>query len=219
MKTIGIFQLSQKVFDTYDFQGVWLKHIGRPEKNFSCIIYGDSGNGKTDYCVKLAKYMSNFTKVLYVSHEEGISKSIQEAFDRNVMKDVSGKVILGEKASVDEIIAYLKKRNSPNVVVIDSLDYMRLTTDQYKLIREACPKKAVIIISWSKGDVPKSQYGKDIEYMCDIKIRVKGFKAFTKSRYGGHEPFVIWDKSKSLSAPSEPVSIPAGAEQSSLELN
>lgn len=219
MKTIGVFQLDQKTFDTYNFDGEWKKHIGNPEKNFSCIIYGESGNGKTDYCVKFAKYLSQFTKVLYLSHEEGISKTIQEAFARNKMKEVSGKVILAEKATVDELIEYLKRRNSPGVAIIDSLDYMRLTTDQYKLIREACPRKAVIIISWSKAGLPKSQYGKDIEYMCDIKIHVKQFKAYPKSRYGGHDPFVIWDKTKRISAPTEPVSIIPGAEQSQIEFN
>lgn len=219
MKTIGIFQLDQKTFDTYAFAGEWQKHLGNPEKNFSCLISGESGNGKTDYCVKFAKYLSQFTKVLYLSHEEGISKSIQEAFSRNNMKEVSGKVILGEKGNVDDLIEYLKRRNSPGAIVIDSLDYMRLSTDQYKLIREACPRKAIIIISWSKGDLPKSQYARDIEYMCDIKIKVKSFKAYPRSRYGGNETFVIWDKSKSItSVPTEPVNIPDGATQSELEL-
>lgn len=217
MKTIGVFQLDQKTFDTYEFKGEWSKHIGNPEKNFSCIIYGESGNGKTDYCVKFAKYLSQFTKVVYLSHEEGISKTIQEAFSRNNMKSVSGKVILAEKATVDELIEYLRRRNSPGAAIIDSLDYMRLTTDQYKLIREACPRKAIIIISWSKGDLPKSQYGRDIEYMCDIKIRVKQFKAYPKSRYGGNTPFVIWDKTNRTNITFDPVSIDPGAEQSEIE--
>ena len=218
MKTIGIFQLYQKEFDLFEFTDAWLEHIGMPEKNFSCFIQGGSGNGKTDYCVKFAKYLSQFGKVLYLSYEEGISETIKTAFMRNNMKDVTGKVILAENTSVDELITYLQKRNSPKIAIIDSLDYMNLTADQYKKIRKSCPKKAIIIISWSEGKEPATTAGKKIKYMCDIKIDVNNFTAFSKSRYGGHKPFVIWDRNKKVSPPSEPVSIPHGAEQATLNL-
>lgn len=194
MRTIGTFQLSQIKFDSLDFAGKWLKSFGRPEKNFSMIIYGESGNGKTDFTVQYAKYLSTFARVLYLSHEEGISSTIQGTFDRHSMREVSGRVIVAEKANIDELITYLKKRNSPGTVIIDSLDYMRLTTEQYKMLRSLFPKKAFIIIAWSKGDLPKSQYGKDIEYMSDIKVRVKGYVAYPRCRYGGNQPFVIWEQ-------------------------
>ncbi|HUM50457.1 MAG TPA: hypothetical protein PK431_01530 [Chitinophagales bacterium] len=216
MKTIGIVQLGQKVFDCYEFDGVWKKHIGVPEKNFSCFIQGGSGNGKTDYCVKFAKYLSEFAKVLYVSHEEGISKSIQEAFARNNMHEVSGKVVLAEKATVAELIVYLKRKNSPKIMIIDSLDYMNLTKADYIKIRESCPKKAVIIISWSEGKEPATTAGKKIKYMCDIKINVSNFRAYPASRYGGHDPYIIWDKSKKLSPPDEAVTVQPNAEQGKL---
>lgn len=202
MKTVGIHVLMQMKFDCYHFTGEWLTSFGEPEKNFSALIYGESGNGKTDFCVKLAKYLAQFAKVLYFSAEEGISTTIQEAFDRNGMHEVSGRVILAEKANVEELIDYLKRRNSPQVVVLDSLDYMRLTTEQYKLLRATFPRKTFIIVSWSAGDRPKSQAGKDIEYMSDVKIRVKHYLAHPRSRYGGNAPFVIWDeKARKLNPP------------------
>ncbi len=193
MKTIGTYQLSQMRFDNYAFTGAFAKSFGCPEKNFSMIVYGDSGNGKTDFNVQWAKYLSQFEKVLYLSHEEGISSTIQGAFERHNMREVSGKVIVAEKATFDELIEYLKKRNSPKVVIIDSLDYMRLTTEQYKTLRTLFPKKSFIIISWSRSDLPKSQSGKDIEYMCDIKVRVKNYVAYPRCRYGGNQPFIIWE--------------------------
>lgn len=198
MKTIGVVQLAQKRFICYDFTGEWKESLGTPEKNFSAIIYGPSGEGKTDFCVKLAKYVSQFAKVLYVTHEEGISSTIQEAFGRNNMHEVSGRVIVAEKAFIPDLIAYLKKRNSPGIVILDSLDYMNLTKEQYKQLRAAFPNKAIIIISWSDGKAPLSQHGKSIEYMCDIKIRVSQYRAHPRSRYGGNKEFVIWDKVKQL---------------------
>lgn len=201
MRTIGMFQLQQVKFDLMDFDGEWAASFGKPEKNFASIIYGASGNGKTDFCVKFAKYLANFGKVLYVSHEEGISSTIQEAFERNKMTEVSGRVILAEKATVDDLVEYLKKRNSPQTVIIDSLDYMRLTTDQYKRLRAVFPKKSFIIVTWSNGDKPKSQYARDIEYMVDIKLRVKGYVVYPRCRYGGNAPFIIWPEKAKQHAP------------------
>lgn len=179
-------------FDLMDFEGQWLESIGKPERNFKAVVYGASGNGKTDFCVKFSKYLSAFGKVLYLSHEEGISSTIQEAFERNKMMDVKGDVILADKGTVEQLAEYLAKKNSPKFVFIDSLDYMRLTTDQYKYITSRFPKKSFVIVAWARGEKPKSQYAKDIEYMCDIKIRVSNYVANIKSRYGGNKPFVIW---------------------------
>lgn len=199
MKTIGVFQLSQMKFVEMDFTGLWEESFGRPETNFTCIIYGPSGNGKTEFCVQFAKYLSNFKRVLYFSREEGISKTIQKAFERNNMMECKGRVILGEKGNFESLYKYLEKKNSPEIVIIDSLDYMKLTADQFKALIGRFPRKAFIIISWNRGAQPKSQAGKDIEYMCDIKITVKQYQAYVRSRFGGNKPFVIWpDKVKQL---------------------
>lgn len=199
MKTIGVFQLSQMKFVEMCFTGIWEDSFGRPETNFACIMYGPSGNGKTEFCVQFAKYLSNFKRVLYFSREEGISKTIQKAFERNNMMECKGRVILGEKGNFESLYKYLEKKNSPEIVIIDSLDYMKLTAEQFKTLRGRFPRKALIIISWNRGAQPKSQAGKDIEYMCDIKINVKQYQAFVRSRFGGNKPFVIWpDKVKQL---------------------
>lgn len=198
MKTIGVFQLSQMKFVEMAFTGLWEDSFGRPETNFTCIIYGPSGNGKTEFCVQFAKYLSNFKRVLYFSREEGISKTIQKAFERNNMMECKGRVILGEKGNFDSLYKYLEKKNSPEIVIIDSLDYMKLSADQFKALIGRFPRKAFIIISWNRGAQPKSQAGKDIEYMCDIKITVKQYQAYVRSRFGGNKPFVIWPEKVKL---------------------
>ncbi len=192
MKTIGIFQLGQKKFNVMPFDGVWKSFIGEPEINFSAIVYGPSGNGKTSFCVKFAKYLTNFGKVLYLSHEEGISKTIQVAFNRENMHEVNGKIIIAEKATLPELIAYLSKRNSPSIVFLDSLDYMKLTVEQYKILRSKFPKKAFIIVSWGTFKKPNCKAGEDIEFMSDVKIIVKRYMAYCKSRLGGIVPYIIW---------------------------
>jgi DNA replication protein DnaC len=194
MKAIGITEFLNKSFDTYEFDGEWFESFGQPEKNFIMMLYGDSGNGKTEFAIKLTKYLASFTKTLYCSYEQGISKSLQDAILRNKLSEVNGSVFFTQGEALQDLIIRLKKRASPRIVIIDSLDYMRLTTDQFKTLKALFPRKSFIIISWSNNDKPKSQYAKDIEYMADIKALVRDFKVYPKSRFGGNKPFVIWDK-------------------------
>lgn len=193
-KAIGINDFLSKNFDVFEFEGEFLDFCGEPEKNFTMSVYGESGNGKTEFCVKLAKYLASFTSVLYASYEQGISKSLQDALKRNNMQEVAGKVMFIAKEPLKELIERLKRRGSARVVILDSLDYMRLTTDQFKILRETFPRKAFIVVSWAKNDKPKSQYARDIEFMSCVKVLVKQYKAYPRSRFGGNAEFVIWDK-------------------------
>lgn len=196
MKTIGVSDFIAKKFDIFPFEGEWKESFGEPEKNFQMIIYGDPGNGKTEFSVRFAKYLAGFRKVLYCSYEQGISKSLQDAIIRNNMEQVAGKIIFLSGGSVVELSEYIKRTN-PGIVFIDSLDYMRLTTEQYKTLIKAHPRKAFIIVTWSRNESPKSQYAKDIEYMCDIKSYVENFKITKpRSRFGGNQEFTIWDNGK-----------------------
>ena len=191
-RAIGVSDLLNRNFITYEFEDEWLESFGEPERNFRMIVYGDSGNGKTEFVVKFAKYLAEFGKVYYNSFEQGMSKSLQEAFIRNDMQEVNGKLILGDKDDFELVCKRMGSRNSPKFCIIDSLDYMELSADQYKVLVEKYPHKSFIIICWSAGRKPKLQAAKDIEYMVDIKVRVHEYKAYPRSRFGGNLPFVIW---------------------------
>jgi archaellum biogenesis ATPase FlaH len=198
MRAIGINQFLDRSFVTFEFTGQWKEHLGEPERNFVMLVHGMSGNGKTDYCVKLAKYLGSFTSVDYFSYEEGISKTLQDAIKRNELQEVSGQIMFIEKCSMPEMIERLEKPRSAQVVIIDSLDYMNLTTEQFKRLRKLFPRKSFIVICWERSGEPKSQYAKDIKYMADIKVRVYNFKAHAVTRFGGFMPFTIWDRKKAV---------------------
>ncbi len=203
MATTGITDFLAKKYKELDFDGEWLESFGKPEKNFKCCVYGASGNGKTEFIIKLAKYMAKFTKVYYNSHEQKFSKSLRDSLRRNNMQEVNGKVIFADGESVEEMEERLSKKNSPGAIIIDSRDYMKLTIDQFIRLVETFPHKCFIVICWSSGKEPKGQHAKDIEYCCDVKILVKDFKAHMRSRFGGNKPFVIWDKGATKSSTHE----------------
>lgn len=194
MRAIGITEFLGKSFDVYNFENEWLESLGQPEKNFSMSITGESGGGKTEFAIQLAKMLAKFTKVHYCSYEQGIGKSLQDSIKRNDLKDLKGKLMFSSGETFDDLMVRLKRQASGKVVIIDSQDYSDLTTAQYKLLKKNFPKKSFIIISWAKGDKPKNQASKDIEYMSCIKVLVKNFKAYPRSRFGGNKTFIIWNK-------------------------
>ncbi|REH00294.1 hypothetical protein [Flavobacterium aquicola] len=196
MKAIGITQFLEKSFDVYELEGEWLDSFGQIEKNFKMSVTGESGGGKTELVVKLIKELClKFkTKADYFSYEQGHSKSLQSAIQRNNMEDVKGKVMFITGGTFDELLTRLKRRASAKIVIIDSQDYSELSTKQYKELIKIFPKKSFIVVSWAKNEKPKNQAARDIEYMSCIKVFVKDYKAYPRSRFGGNKTFVIWDK-------------------------
>jgi len=194
MATIGVTDFYDKKFKELPFDGEWEKSFGHPEENFRVLIYGAPKNGKTEFCIKLAKYLTNFKKVYYNSYEQGISKSLLDAVKRNNMHEVTGKIIFGDRETFEQMKVRLSKKNSPGICFIDSLDYMKLTTDQYQELIAKFPKKVFIIICWAKGSKPAKQAALDIEFMVDVIVHIKNFRATVRSRFGGNEDFIVWDK-------------------------
>lgn len=196
MKAIGITQFQEKSFDVYDIEGEWQESFGMIEKNFKMSITGDSGGGKTELVVKFIKELclKNNVKADYFSYEQGHSKSLQAAVIRNAMEEVKGKVMFMTGGTFDELLTRLKRRASARIVVIDSQDYSELSTKQFKLLVKNFPRKSFIVTSWANKDKPANKAARDIEYMCDIKVYVAKYKAYPRSRYGGNETLVIWDK-------------------------
>lgn len=193
-RALGITEFLAKKFTELDFDGIWEKAMGRPESNCKIIIYGKPKNGKTEFCVQLAKYMTRFGKVLYNSFEQGHSKSLQDAFKRQNMNEVKGKLIVTHKERFEEMFKRLKKKKSPYIVFIDSLQYIKLTGEQWKLLIETFPRKIFIVISHAQGDDPKGSSALEIQYDVDISILVKGFCASCQGRFGGGDDIIIWEE-------------------------
>ena len=103
-----------------------------------------------------------------------------------------------DHATYEELDAMISKRKSPKIWVIDSLQAARFTAKQcadlkrkYVMSRK---RKIIIYISWAEGKFPAGAIAKSVEYYAHIKIRVEGFIAFFKSRFGGNKNYVIWEE-------------------------
>lgn len=181
-----------------EFDGVWLAAIGKPELTGSWLIWGGSANGKTRFALQLAKYLAQFCKVAYDSLEEGLSLSMQQAIADVGMSDVRRNFVLLDKEPIADLITRLKKQRSPQVIIIDSLQYTGMSYNDYKTLRDTFRHKLFIFISHGEGREPKGNVGKSVKYDAFVKIRVEGYKAFPISRFGGGAEYVIWQRGAAI---------------------
>ena len=131
---------------------------------------------------------------MFNSIEMGNSYPYQLALIRNNMVEVGHKFLTAVKESPQEIAARLAKKQSPDVVIIDSYKYFeRRRMEVYKRLVDDFPEKLFIIIAHEdKQGMPDGALGKELYGFADVKIRVSGRQAFVNSRIGGsYEPFII----------------------------
>lgn len=190
-------------FETAEFTGPYLASFGRPELRGVWMIWGDSGSGKTTFTLQLCKYLAGFRRVAYDSLEQGLSLSLQKAWERVGMAEAGSNIILLNKEEMPELCARLRKRKSPEIIVIDSLQYLtKFYMDQFKALKAEFPDKLFVFISQADkaGKNPDGHIAKKIRYDADIKIKVEGFKAFVTTRFEdrdkgeGGEDFIIWEQ-------------------------
>ncbi|KAA6318438.1 hypothetical protein EZS27_031545 [termite gut metagenome] len=171
-------------FETLTFDGVWKDAIGCPEVTGSWIIYGPTKNGKTTFAMMLAKYLTNFEKVFYNSIEEGLSRSVQIAYERVGMIEASGRITL-EREGLEAMIERLRKRKSANIVFIDSLQFLGITFKDYKRLKTMFPRKLFIFVSHTANGQPDGKAAVALWRDASVSFKVEGFRATPVSRYGG----------------------------------
>jgi hypothetical protein len=150
------------------------------------------GSGKTTFTSMLIKYLSKFGKVYYDSIEEGDGESLKLAWNKVGMLEAARRVLLLDRENIEELILRLKKKRKPKFVVLDSIQHSDLTRQSYLELRNTFPTITFIFISHMDGRRPEGNLAKFIYQDSGVKILLKGFVAFPKSRFGGNAPFIVW---------------------------
>ena len=176
-------------FEVFDFAGDWFDAFDNPEINGLWFIWGNSGNGKTGFILNLVKYLTTFKrKVIYNSLEEGRRKSMQDAFRRANMTEITGKIILVQE-SIEELEVRIAKRRSAQIIVLDSIQYAGISFKQFLALKKRFPEKLFIVISQAEGKMPKGRMAKDVMFDADLKIWVEGHRAISKGRFIGKKGY------------------------------
>lgn len=185
-------ELQTMKFKAWSFEGKWKDFLGTPETTGCWMIWGNSFNGKTSFVLQLCKYLSSFENVIYDDLEEGWCQDTQDAVKAAGLDNVGGKFLHLHKEQIPLLKKRLQKHKSPNIVVINSLQYAELNLKGYMELRAMFPKKLFILISHAEGKHPEGRIAKRIRYDCAKKIRVEGFRAFAQVRGKGLGQYDIW---------------------------
>ena len=217
MKRIGTKQYQQKVFKYLDIPEEWRGVLGKLLAQFICIIYGRSGQGKTEFCVRLAKMLVKFGDVAWLSYEQGHGGDLRAAIDRNKMEEAfTYKTVKGKqqivtsivwvdpnagrqrgKTYLEELCEWLDKRNAPRFVFIDSLKYTKWTFDDYTFLKENYGHRISFIFIDHADTVkePRRQVAKDVEFDGHYGLSVDRYIVHVnKSRASSTEPYIIWEE-------------------------
>lgn len=185
------------------FEGAWLAHLGRPALQGMWFVYGKSGSGKTTYCLQLAKYLTGFVRrVAYDSLEQGLSPAMQQAWRRAGLEVCGRKIALIDREPLPDLRARLGKKQSPDVVFLDSVMYLEdVSASELIALRHEHPHKLFVLIGQERnGDAYNSKQIK-LKHDADIKIRVVGGVARCETRYTtedgcGGEDFIAFEARK-----------------------
>jgi hypothetical protein len=190
----GVHDIGRWEFTDIDLPAEWEKHLGEIPHPFRMYVSGDPGHGKTEYLMKLSIVMANYYGKVHLNNvEQGKHKGIKQSWVRNNFAEVvpAGKWMYAKKLNVyDDYVAYLSRRNSCKLAMIDSISYWNLTYDQVKELFERFPLKSFIIVGYGAH----WNAHKPIRHLCDVKVKVADFMATMSGRFGGFEPYVIYQK-------------------------
>ncbi|MCB9225358.1 MAG: AAA family ATPase [Crocinitomicaceae bacterium] len=168
-------------FRSLDFKDDWQSLLGKPSVDFKMAVFGKPGQGKSTFCLQFANYLAqNFGRVLYVSGEEGFSKTMKDklqdnrAFDKNLF--------IADICSAEDMIENIPQ-NAYHFIIVDSLNNMGIDENSLLELEEHYNNCAMISIAQStkKGEMRGSQ---EILHNVDIVLKVEdGFAECTKNRF------------------------------------
>lgn len=172
----------------------WVKAIGIPCVGFTMLAWGESGNGKTTFVMKLCKELNKFGQVYYNSAEQGHGLSLQQVLKQCQVDECEHHpFMIGDRDTYDEMVEKLgKARQKTRFCVIDSLQHMEMTYTQFKELKMRFPHIAFIAISHAtSSNKPVGSHGRDIRFFSEIKTNVRKGVAYSDSRFGATLPYRV----------------------------
>lgn len=174
-------------FDTFEFDGVWLDVFGEATKTGVWIVYGAEKNGKSWFSLKLADYLSQFLRTLYVSAEEGLDKEFVDAMKRARLDGNNKKLLFKEYEPLEELDQYLSKRQAPKICLFDNVTIYKdeLSYGGFQEFARKHSDKLLIFIAHEERNEPYTATAKMIKRLSKIIIRVQGLACFISGRCPG----------------------------------
>lgn len=188
-RALTIRNILDKKHSTFAFDGLYREIFGNPEKSGAWLIYGKDKNGKTWGTLLLAAYFSSVLKVklLYISAEQGISKSFKDAIIRVNLDPANKNLHFKGYISLEELYTLLSKRNPPLIVVIDNLTFYaeELKNGALKKLLKDFPNTLFIFLAHEERGKPYTAAATLCQKVAEIIIHVRGLMLMVSGRCPG----------------------------------
>jgi len=195
-KVLTVANIQNQKIERIPFDGEWFEAFRKPQNRGVWFVWGSSGSGKSTFVMMLAKEFAKSERVLYNLLEEDTDDSDYiERTELCQMNEVQDKFFT-QRYNYQQLCAYLDKRNSPKVVIIDSVTYFIKDFNKYLALKRKYKNKIFILIGHADGKNPRTKFEEDIMYNAKMKIFVSGYLAMCKGRTIGPNGgrFIVWDE-------------------------
>lgn len=169
-------QIASQKFELLPFSGQWLELVGKPEKNFTMMLHGEPGAGKTTFILKFVQYLTKFGNVLYVSSEEFGSATLASKV-KELLNPIPSNLHFASDIAKGSLPAY-------DFIVLDSVNDLGLDIESFKELKASNPKAAfILVLQHTKQGQFKG--GKEWEHEAQIAgVVTDGVISIYKNRYG-----------------------------------
>lgn len=187
MKALSVKQAFSIVFKLFEFTGLWLQAFGKPETTGFWYLGGGEKNGKSTFAMMLAKYLTNFGKVLYVSAEEGISQQVVHAMKFAGLSDTEKNFHIINYEPWEELKKRLQSRKCAKIIFIDNSTIYRdeITKKMVSELLQKQSNKLIIMICHEEKGQPDNALATHWRKLAKIIIQAEGLKAIVSGRCPG----------------------------------
>lgn len=201
MRIWSVKNIEDRKHEYIPFDGEWYQAFGCPEKTGCWIIWGKAGQGKSRFALLLARKFEELGyRVLFLTLEMGDSDDFKSDINGSGIRSGVSNMIFSDNCTIGELDEYLNKQRSPDVIIIDSIQYFEkicgAKAAEVIQLRKKYPKKIFVFISHIEGNEVEGKMAYEVKRDSFKRIYVEGFRALHigRGKGGPRKYFVIWDK-------------------------
>lgn len=196
LKALTVANIINQAVQRIKFTGQWFEAFKEPQDKGVWFIWGGSGSGKSTFILMLCKILATlgFKVFLNLMEEETDDTDFIDRINLLEMNEIEDN-FLARSYEYNDLVIYLKRKNSAKVVVIDSATYFFESFEQYKEFKKMFKDKIIIITGHANGKNPKYSLEDSIMFDAKMKIFVNGYLALCRGRTIGPNGgrFIIWE--------------------------
>lgn len=170
-------EIANREIVSLNFNYRWSALLGKPAKNFTMMIHGEPGGGKTTLLLKFAQYLAeNFGKVIFISSEEFAATTLTSKV-KELFNEFPPNLHFTESVKNYDLSDY-------DFIVLDSVNDLGLSVADFKQLKQEYPTAAfILLLQHTKAGQFKG--GKEWEHETEIAGEIiNGVVTIYKNRYG-----------------------------------